>query len=109
MTLGAELIEVVGDKDFATKFARIEEGTLLPPGTCTQIETITGIGTTQTADGLFAAIDRLARIAIGDIKIEFTPGQLTEIRHRAFKRGSTVKQELQRIVDRIKDELFHHS
>lgn len=109
ITLGTELLEVVNARDFPSRFAFIEEGMVLPRTICSKIEVITGMGTTQTPDKLYEGIDRLAHIAIGGINIEFTPGQLEEIKHRAHKRGYTVEQELQRIIDRIKDEIFHHS
>lgn len=109
ITLGTELIEVVPDRDFAKKFAVIEDGMVLTRATCGRIEAITGIGTAQSPDRLLAALDRLAKISIGEVKIDFTPGQLEEIKHRATKRGQTVEQTVQAIVDRIKDELFFHS
>jgi hypothetical protein len=107
--LGTELLEVVNTRDFPGRFAFIEEGMVLPRTMCSRIEAITGMGTTQTPEKLYEGIDRLAHIAIGEINIEFTPGQLEEIKHRAGKRGYTVEQELQRIVDRIKDEIFYKS
>jgi hypothetical protein len=41
------------------------------------------------------------------VKVEFSPGQLEEIAHRAAKRGRSVEAELNAAVDRIKDEIFH--
>lgn len=52
-------------------------------------------------------IERLASIKIGDIRIPFTPGQLSELQHRASKRGHTVEQEMRAVVARIEDELFY--
>lgn len=109
VTLGTDLLEVVSARDFPSRFAFIEEGMVLPRTVCRRIEEITGMGTTQTPEALVKSIDRLARISIGGVKIDFTPGQLEEIKHRALKRGYTVEQEIQRIVDRIRDEIFHHS
>jgi hypothetical protein len=60
-----------------------------------------------TPADLVAAIERLASIAIGAVKVEFSPGQLEEIAHRAAKRGRSVEAELNAAVDRIKDEIFH--
>ena len=104
---GSQVIDVVHDLD--DKYAIIEEGLLIPREVCTKLEKTTGVGTTQTLEKFSAAVDRLARIAIGSIRIEFTPGQVEEIKQRATKRGYTVKQELERIVDRIKDEIFYGS
>lgn len=102
---GNQVIDCV--KNLSEKYEIVEEGLLLPRTVCVQLEQTIGIGTTQSAAKLIPAIERLARISIGTVKIEFTPGQLEEIKHRASKRGITVKQELQRCVDRVKDEIFY--
>lgn len=106
---GVDLIGVLTDKAFREEYEFVIDGLLVPQATCQQIEAITGIGTTKTPDELYNAVDRLARVSIGHVKIDFTPGQLEEIKHRARKRGLTVEQELSRIVDRIKDEIFYKS
>lgn len=86
----------------------VPEGDLaLPMAVRQRIEKTTGIGSTNSPAALAGAIERLASIQIGTIAIEFTPGQLEEIRHRASKRGHTVEQELRAAVDRVKGEIFH--
>jgi hypothetical protein len=86
----------------------VVEGQLLVPADIRhRIEATTGIGSTLTAADLVTAIERLAPIDIGTVHVEFTPGQLAEIAHRATKRGRTVEAELHAVVDRIKDEIFH--
>jgi hypothetical protein len=82
-------------------------GLHLSPAVCNAIEEITGLGTTRDATQLLAAIDRLASMRIGDIRIPFTPGQLAELQHRAQKRGRTIEQEMKAAVARIEDEIFH--
>lgn len=90
------------------RYETIEEGALsLPAAACRQLDETLGIGATRTAVQLIAAVERLARIEIGTIRIGFTPGQLEELAHRAEKRGHTVLQELQAVVRRIEDEIFH--
>lgn len=104
-----QVIDVCDDAHLASGYQIIEEGTFLPKAVCVEMETITGLGSTRNPAELLKAVDRLARISIGGVKIEFTPGQLEEIKHRAGKRGLTVEKEIERIVDRIKDELFYRS
>jgi hypothetical protein len=82
-------------------------GLPLSPAECRQVEELTGLGSTRSALSLIAAIDRLAAIRIGDVRLPFTPGQLSELQHRAVKRGHTVEQEIRAAVARIEDELFH--
>lgn len=109
VTIGADVVDVCSEKEFPTKYERIQDGLLLPRPLCTLLEETTGVGTTRNPEELTHAIERLARISIGDVKIPFTPGQIEEIAHRAQKRGLSVQQEIQRIVDRIKDEIFYKS
>lgn len=107
---GSQIIDVASAKAFPERYERIHDGALqLDRATCVLLEEITGIGTTKDPETLRQAVMRLARIGIGNVQIPFTPGQLEEIAHRAAKRGWTVEKEVQRIVDRIKDELFYHS
>jgi hypothetical protein len=70
------------------------------------LEQTLGLGATRTPADLVKAVERLAAIHVGTIQIDFTPGQLDEIAHRATKRGHTIQQELQAVVDRIREELF---
>jgi hypothetical protein len=74
---------------------------------CNQIEETTGLGTTSSGPELLRAVQRLASIQIGDIRIPFTPGQLAELQHRAHKRGRSVAEEMKAVVARIEDELFY--
>lgn len=90
------------------KYDEIVEGELrIPLNVVKRIEATTGIGTAHDPYALLDAIERLASISIGTVRVEFTPGQLAEIKHRASKRGHTVEKELQIAVDRVKDEIFH--
>ena len=74
---------------------------------CDQIAAALGLGVKPTAASILTAIDRLASVRIGDIRIPFTPGQLAELQHRAGKRGRTVEAEMRAVVARIEDELFY--
>jgi hypothetical protein len=80
---------------------------LLDAHACRCLDDQLGLGATQTATTLVKAVDRLGAIRVGDIRIPFTPGQLTELQHRAQKRGRTVEAEMRAVVARIEDELFY--
>jgi hypothetical protein len=82
-------------------------GLHLTPVEVDQIAQALGLGARPTGPSILAAIDRLAAIRIGDIRLPFTPGQLDELRHRAMKRGRTVEAEMRAVVARIEDELFY--
>jgi len=82
-------------------------GLQLSPADCDRIEETTGFASTRSAEELVKAIERLASIKIGDIRIPFSPGQIAELQHRAQKRGRTLDAELRAVVSRIEDELFY--
>jgi hypothetical protein len=102
------VIQVVKDKDFPpAAFEIITEGALtIPRGAQELLEETLGVGSCRSPVELIAAVQRLASIRIGDVRIPFTPGQLEELQHRAKKRGQSIEQAVKAVVDRIRDELF---
>lgn len=80
---------------------------MLPPAHCHRLEETLGLGATRDTANFVAAVERLASMRVGDIRIPFTPGQLAELQHRAQKRGRSLEAEMQAVVDRIQDELFY--
>jgi hypothetical protein len=105
---GSIIIAYLKDRDFPGPYEIVAEGTLtLSLQDRELLERTTGLGTTRTPMELVAAIQRLARIGIGDVQIPFTPGQLEEIAYRATKRGITLQRAVQDVIDRISGELFH--
>ena len=74
---------------------------------CDRLAEALGLGAAVTASAILTAVDRLAAVRIGDIRIPFTPGQLAELQHRAAKRGRTVEAEMRAVVARIENELFY--
>lgn len=101
-------LDVVSPSRFKREYEPVTATALaLTFADCAAIDALAGIGATQTAESLIAAIDRLASIRIGGVRIEFTPGQLSELAHRAAKRNHTVAQEIQLVVDRVRDDIFH--
>jgi hypothetical protein len=83
------------------------EGLTLTPAELDQIAAALGLGARPTAASILTAIDRLASVRIGDIRIPFTPGQLAELQYRAGKRGRSVEAEMQAVVARVEHELFY--
>lgn len=86
----------------------VEEGGLTLSGREARLlEDRLGPGVTASGEKLLAAVERLARIGVGEIELPFTPGQLEEMQHRATRRGRTMTEELKLVVSRLADELFH--
>ena len=108
LTRGTAIVDWTRNGTLEEKYEIVVEGELkIPPSVVQRIEHTMGFGTGRDPYALVEAIERLASISIGTIHVEFTPGQLAEIAHRAGKRGHTVEQELRAAVDRVKDEIFH--
>lgn len=104
---GPRACAVVPPSHFIAQYEPADEVALrLSPDECRAIEAVVGLGACKDAGSLLAGTNRLARIGIGGIDLTFTPGQMEELKHRAEKNGHTVKQEMQRVVDRIKDDIF---
>lgn len=70
------------------------------------IEQDLGPGSTLDGARLAGAVGRLARLTIGNIRIDFTPGQWEELHHRASKRGITVEKLVEQIVAKITADIW---
>lgn len=107
---GRVVIDLCGPANLADRYQIVDgNDRLLSAAIRTRLEETLGIGTTRTPEDLIAAVERLAKIEIGGIRIDFTPGQLDEIKYRATKRGQSVQQALQAVIDRIREDLFWRS
>lgn len=105
---GPTVVDTAGNLRLDAKYDTVHAGELtLSPTLCHALDDTLGLGSTRDPSSLLIAVHRLATIEIGTIRIPFTPGQLEELKHRAFKRGHSLQQELQACVDRLQDELFH--
>ena len=59
--------------------------------------TIQGVAAVDLPEHLATAVDRLARLVVGNIRIDFTPGQWEHLAHRAEKMGLTMSALDQRM------------
>jgi len=82
-------------------------GLQLGPLDCNRLEETTGFGSTRSPEALCRAVEKLAAMKVGDIRIPFSPGQLAELQHRAQKRGRSLEAEMKAVVARIEEELFY--
>jgi hypothetical protein len=106
---GTHLLEILSAASFPGAYEILHEGQLtLSPADRQQLERTLGLGATASVVSLIAAVERLAAIEVGTIKIDFSPGQLAEIKHRAAKRGHTVQRELELAVERVSGDIFHN-
>lgn len=103
---GVQVIQYLPNGLFQKTFEPVEEGLLLRPKTRGELEARLGLGATQSPEALFRAIDRLARIQVGEITLTFTTGQLEELAHRAAKQRLTLAQYLGRLLERFTEDLW---
>lgn len=70
------------------------------------IERTLGFAATETPQHLVTAITRMARLSIGQIEVDFSPGQWEELSHRAAKMRLTTGDLVKRIVGKLTQDLF---
>lgn len=104
---GSQVVRIIKQAEFEKDYVCVDDDTLtVSPAGKQRLERTTGFGTLRSEAELIQAVERLATIEIGGVHIDFTPGQLEEIAHRATKRGRPVEAEIRATIDRIKEELF---
>jgi hypothetical protein len=70
------------------------------------LEKLLGDASLQTDTDLVARVQRLADLAIGEVKLSFTPAQLTEVKRRAEKNKRTFQEELAISVRSVQSLVF---
>ena len=104
---GSQVVDVLSAADLHKKYEPTEkEGLILRGPERSRLERALGTGSTQTPEMLTTAVERLARLRVGDIQVDFTPGQWEEIAHRASKMGLPPAEVLKRLVDRFMQDVW---
>lgn len=102
-----QVVDVLSPARFARLYEPAEDKGLVLNGEArTRVERSLGIGSTETPEHLVTAVERLARLTIGDIVVTFTPGQWDYLQHRASKAGLPVKEFVTRMVGRMSEEIL---
>lgn len=108
ITKGAIVQTVVTDVVYRARYESVDErGLLLTGADRTLLERTLGFGATETPQHLTTAVRRLASLTIGNVEIDFTPGQWEELAARARKRGIPVGALVRQVVDKITGDLWH--
>ena len=101
------VVDVVSTHELKKRYEPTEkEGVLVNGDSRSRIERSLGVGSTETPEMLATAVERMARLKIGDIRVDFTPGQWEHLTHRAEKMGLPVGDMLKRLVDRFTQDLW---
>lgn len=107
MTPANQLVDIVAAAKLIEHYELLQDTLPLSRETCRHLEDQLGLGVTASEAALLTAVTRVASITLGGVALEFTPGQMEELAHRAGKRGRTLAQEIQVAVDAFKDQLFY--
>ena len=103
-----QILDVVPDPAFLARYDPADETSLQVMGDARgRLERTLGLGSTETVEHLVTAVERMARLVIGDVQIDFTPGQWEHLAHRAQKMGLTVDALVRRIVDKITSDIWN--
>lgn len=92
------------------RFAKVEVGdraVVLHGEALEEVDRLLGLGSTQSAAALLAAIRAWAGITIGGVRLDFSPAQLAEIQLRADKQGKTPEAVVQEIVEQLSRDFFY--
>ncbi len=102
ITRDQQTIEVLSQTAFARAYEQTEDVGIPVSGAIrSRIERTLGLGSTETPEHLATAVERAARLVIGDIRVDFTLGQWEHLAHRAGKMGLTVEALVLRVVERV--------
>lgn len=97
------IVDLVCDlKDYEV----IEEGIFVSATFTHDLERVLGTGAARSAVELVRAVDRLARLEIGGILVDFTPGQWEELRKKAAVQSLPVEEYLSRLVKKFTQDLW---
>jgi len=98
--------DVLPEQSFQLLYEPQVAGLLIPADQTAALVDILGLGACQSPKFLLDAVKRLADLKIGDVSIQFTPGQLEELARKAEKNGHSVQAEVERIVAHLSSEVF---
>lgn len=79
---------------------------VLGPDRINELAKILGRPSLQSYGDLLTTVERLAALSFGHIRFDFSPGQLSEIEHRATREGMTVEEYASRIIRSLTSSFF---
>lgn len=108
VTNGDQTLDVAAPDQFEQLFDRLAdtEKLQIEDQDRSALAATLGFGSTNTSKDLTRAVARLAKLTIGDIKVEFSPAQWEEIARRAEKRRLSPAAYMKLIVERLTQDLW---
>ena len=107
ITREATVYAIVSDREFRADYAPANAPKLqISADDQTTLAKILGFGSTNSSLELTRAVEKLARLRIGDVEVNFSPGQWEEIARRAEKRGQPIATYMIGVVDKVLQDLW---
>jgi len=102
-----EAIDVIS-ADLLTEFYEDvkSDAFALTPDQITRCAKVLRFGATKSAEEFTQAVESMAKVAIGGVKVEWTPGQIDQLKHRASKRGVSVQAYIQSLVEKFMQDIW---
>lgn len=96
--------------DRLTRFAAVAPGDriiVIDPKSRQELETVLSGGSLLSAEDLINKVKMVISISIGDIRLDFTPGQMRELQNIARRNGRTVETVVKDTVTRMSAQFFN--
>lgn len=79
---------------------------VIDPKTRNRLEVVLSGGSLMDAADLLKKVEALADVRIGEVRLEFTPPEIKQIKRWADRNGRTAESVLKEVVDRLKMGVF---
>ena len=107
ITREATVYAIVSEQEFRQHYAPADRPKLqITPEDQSTLAKLLGFGSTNSSLELTRAVEKLARLRIGDVEVNFSPGQWEEIARRAEKRGQPIAKYMIGVVDKVLQDLW---
>jgi hypothetical protein len=106
-TVSAE--ELMADR--LERFKAVDPGdrvVVIDPKSRQKLEGLLSGGSLMDADDLIRKVEGAMSIRIGDIRLDFTPGQMKEMAHLARRNGRALEEVVKDTVARMESLFFNH-
>ena len=101
--------EVMADR--LTRFKEVSPSdrvVVIDPKTRNRLEVVLSGGSLMDSADLLRKVEALADVRLGEIRLEFTPPEVKQIKRWADRNGRTPESVLKEVVDRLKMGVFDY-
>lgn len=101
-------VDVLSPTEFERQYIPVAEasGIHLSEESLVRLGKVLRLGATHSEAELVQSVESLASVAIGEVKVQWSPGQIAELKRRADRRNLPYATYVRRIVDHILQEFW---